>query len=403
LCLSPARISWYDIVYDDAIVAVKDHQADPALFQCLNKRPSCKSIGSLKVSLHQIAAAQIILNHTTWDQFVAHHASGHLLQTWAWGDLKEQFGWRAIRLGSSRTGQLLAGAQILFLPIPPAFSLAYIPKGPLLDWTDAAQTSAFLSDLHRLCRSQRSVFLKIEPNIPDSAELRNLIARHGFGLSPFTVQPPRTILVDITPCADDILASMKQKTRYNIRLAARKGVTIRLGTSHDLPAFYRLMQITGDRDRFGIHSLDYFRSILAFFDSNQAALLLAEAQGEVVAGLIVLAHGATAYYLFGASSNAQREKMPTYLLQWEAMRWAKAHGYRYYDLWGIPDADEADLEAKFLARSQAASGLWGVYRFKRGFGGQVVRTLGAFDFVYNRPLHWLYRQWMLHRQRGAWS
>jgi peptidoglycan pentaglycine glycine transferase (the first glycine) len=325
------------------------------------------------------------------------------LQTWAWGDLKEQFGWRVIRLGSLRTGQVLTGAQILFLPIPPAFSLAYIPKGPLVDWTEPSEASALLSDLHRLCRSQRSVFLKIEPNAPDSAELRNLISRHGFSLSSFTVQPPRTILVDITPCEDDILATMKQKTRYNIRLAARKGVTIRLGTSDDLPDFYRLMQITGERDQFGIHNLDYFRNIFALFDPHQAALLLAEAQGEVVAGLIILAHGATAYYLYGASSNAQREKMPTYLLQWEAIRWAKAHGYRYYDLWGIPDADEADLEAEFLAPSQAASGLWGVYRFKRGFGGQVMRTVGAFDFVYNRPLYWLHRRWMLHRQRGAWS
>lgn len=403
LCLSPARISWYDIVYGDGIGEAKGHQADPSLFHRLNNRLRCKSIGSLKVSLHQIAATQIILNHTTWDQFVAQHASGHLLQTWAWGDLKEQFGWRVIRLGSVRSDQLLAGAQILFRPIPPAFSLAYIPKGPLLDWTDPAQTNAFLIGLYQLCRSKRSVFLKIEPNALDSAELRNLIGQHGFRLSPFTVQPPRTILVDITPCEDDILAGMKQKTRYNIRLAARKGVTIRLGTSDDLPAFYRLMQVTGERDQFGIHSLDYFRSMLALFNPNQAALLLAEADGEVVAGLIVLALGTTAYYLFGASSNAQREKMPTYLLQWEAMRWAKVHGYRYYDLWGIPDADEADLEAEFLARSRATSGLWGVYRFKRGFGGQVVRTLGAFDFVYSRPLYWLYRQWMLHRQRGAWS
>lgn len=325
------------------------------------------------------------------------------MQTWAWGDLKKRFGWRAVRVGSLKTGQPPTGAQILFLPVPPVFSLAYIPKGPLVDWTDPTETNALLADLHRLCRSQRSIFLKIEPNLPDSAELRSLISQHEFDLSPFTVQPPRTILIDITRCEDDILATMKQKTRYNIRSAARKGVTIRPGNSQDLPAFYRLMQITGERDQFGIHGLDYFRSIFALFDSNQAALLLAEVQGEMVAGLIILAHRETAYYLFGASGNAHREKMPTYLLQWEAMRWAKGHGCRYYDLWGIPDADETELEAEFLTRSQAASGLWGVYRFKRGFGGQVTRTVGAFDFVYNRPLYWLYRQWMLRRQRGALS
>ena len=125
--------------------------------------------------------------------------------------------------------------------------------------------------------------------------------------------------------------------------------------------------------------------------------MLAELRGQPVAGLIVLAHGTTAYYLFGASSNVHREKMPTYLLQWEAIRWAKSCGCQDYDLWGIPDADEETLEAKFAAHGQDSLGLWGVYRFKRGFGGRVTRAVGAFDFVYNRPLYWVYRLWMARR------
>lgn len=344
---------------------------------------------------------ETIVNPRTWDTFIARHPAGHLLQTWNWGELKARFGWRVIRLALVEEGIILSGAQVLFRPIPPIFSLAYIPKGPLVDWTDKNQTDALLGGLHHLCRSHRSVFLKMEPNALDDDTRQNIVCQNGWLESEFTVQPPRTSIVDISPDEETILAKMKPKTRYNIRLAKRRGVTTRLGTEDDLPTFYRLMEMTGQRDQFGIHSLDYFRAMLELFAPPEAALLLAEVEEEPVAGLLLLTHAATAYYLFGASSNAHREKMPTYLLQWEAMRWARAHGRTAYDLWGIPDAEEARLETEFVSRSEDASGLWGVYRFKRGFGGQVTRTLGAFDFVYNRLLYWMYRKWMTHRRRGT--
>lgn len=343
-----------------------------------------------------------IVTRTTWDAYVANHPSGHLLQTWAWGELKARFGWRVERLALVENGKIVSGAQILFRSVPARiFSLAYIPKGPLVNWTDNTQVNVLLEGLHRLCRSQRSVFLKIEPHAPDDADLRNTISQYGFTSSRFTIQPPRTIVVDITPEEEPILSGMKQKTRYNIRLAARKGVTIRKGTADDLPIFFRLMQTTGNRDNFGIHSLDYFHTLFELFAPERAALLLAEVQEEPVAGLIALAYPPTAYYLFGASSNSHRKKMPTYLLQWEAMRWARSKSCQKFDLWGIPDADEKTLEAEFITNSQNPSGLWGVYRFKRGFGGKIMRSIGAFDFVYDRPRYWIYRQWMSRRQREA--
>lgn len=353
------------------------------------------------MSTHLSTEMQTIVNHKAWDAFVADHPAGHLLQTWAWGELKARFGWRVTRLALIEDGRILTGAQVLFWPVSPAFSLAYVPKGPLVDWTDRAQANQFLTGMHRLCRSQRSIFLKIEPHAFGNDVLRDTISSYGFVASQFTVQPPRTILVDLKPGEGDILAAMRQKTRYNIRLAARKGVSVRLGEVGDLPIFYQLMQVTSQRDRFGVHSLDYFRAAFELFAPSRAALLLAEVQGEPVAGLMVFAHGSTAYYLFGASSNTHREKMPSYLLQWEAMRWARAQGCQNYDLWGIPDLDETALEAEFVAHTEDPSGLWGVYRFKRGFGGQVMRAISAFDFIYNRPLYWAYRQWMVRRQGGV--
>jgi len=324
-----------------------------------------------------------------------------LLQTWAWGELKARFGWQVVRLALVEKGKIVSGAQVLFRAVSPIFSVAYVPKGPLVDWNDNIQVNALLAGLRRVCHSRRSIFLKIEPHLSDDACLRDTISQYGCAISEFTIQPARTIVVDITPPEEAILAAMKQKTRYNIRVALRKGVAIRTGVAGDMPTFFRLMQTTGQRDHFGVHSLDYFRSMFELFAPEQAALLLAEVQEEPVAGLMVLAHPPTAYYLFGASSNSHREKMPTYLLQWEAMRWARSKSCQKYDLWGIPDADEELLETRFVAHSQDPSGLWGVYRFKRGFGGQVTRAVGAFDFVYNRPLYWVYRQWMARRPREA--
>ena len=350
--------------------------------------------------LYTSAGAPDVVNRRAWDAFVAGHPAGHLLQTWAWGELKARFGWHALRLALVEAGGIVAGAQALFRPVLPGFSLAYVPKGPLMDWADAAQSSALLDGLRHACRSRHSIFFKIEPHAPDEVALREAVVRHGAVVSEHTVQPPRTIVVDLRPAEEDILAAMKQKTRYNVRLAARKGVTVRLGAAGDLPTFYRLSQITGRRDSFGVHSPDYFRSAFELFGPD-CALLLAEVEGEPVAGVMVFVHGATAYYLFGASSDAHREKMPAYLLQWEAMRWARGRGCEAYDLWGIPDADEATLEANFAMYGEESPELWGVYRFKRGFGGQVVRAAGAFDFVGNRPLYWAYRQWMARRRGGG--
>ena len=340
---------------------------------------------------------QAVIDQPVWEDFVARHPAGHLLQTWAWGELKSRFGWQAVRLGIGDGKRAVAGAQVLLRALPGGWHIAYVPKGPLVDWADATQVGALLADLHRLCRARRCIFLKIEPPLEDEAAARDVIPSHGFRPRAPSVQPPRTILVDLLPQEQAILAAMKQKTRYNIHLAARKGVTVREGNADDLPAFQRLTQVTGQRDHFGIHDAHYYRVAYDLFAPQRAALLLAEVEGEPVAGLMAFQHGQTAYYLFGASSGVHRECMPAYLLQWQAMRWARARGCRYYDLWGIPDADEEALEAKFAApglkaaRRADTTGLWGVYRFKRGFGGRVCRSVGAFDYVYSRPFYWAYR------------
>jgi lipid II:glycine glycyltransferase (peptidoglycan interpeptide bridge formation enzyme) len=244
-----------------------------------------------------------------------------------------------------------------------------------------------------LCKNRRAVFLKLEP---DQWDEKTSVVRGSWSVSPHNIQPPRTITVDLKGTEDDILAHMKQKTRYNIRLAGKKGVTVR--PWDDLSAFYEMMLVTGGRDDFGVHSLEYYRRAYElFYPTGMAELLVAEYEGNPLAALMVFARGRRAWYIYGASNNQERNRMPTYLLQWEAMRWARSKGAEEYDLWGAPDEDEETLEANFTKRSD---GLWGVYRFKRGFGGELNRAVQALDRVYNPLLYKLYLWRMAGREMG---
>jgi peptidoglycan pentaglycine glycine transferase (the first glycine) len=329
------------------------------------------------------------ISERDWNSFVAASPVGHILQSSQWGQLKERFGWQVARVAIENQGQWLVGAQVLFRPIGP-WTIAYVPKGPITDWADAEVTQTLLDALHHLCHQRHAILLKIEPDLAEGPALVQKLTRLGFRASPQPIQPRCTILLDLTLDPEDILAQMKSKTRYNIRLAARKGVTVRDGTAKDLPGFYRLMQITGERDDFGIHSEPYYEvAHQLFVPQGLAKLFLATFEDKVLAGIMAFAFGQRAWYMYGASSDEHRNLMPNYLLQWEAIKWAKERGCLTYDLWGIPDEEEETLEREFLKRSD---GLWGVYRFKRGFGGQVVHYLGAYDYVYSPLLYWLYNR-----------
>jgi lipid II:glycine glycyltransferase (peptidoglycan interpeptide bridge formation enzyme) len=311
--------------------------------------------------------------------------------------LKGRFGWSSRRVWLRQAGELVAGAQILFRTAALGLvKVAYIPHGPVVDWTNDEQVDLLFNQIDFAMYEHRAGFLSFEPLVwqGEISDWEEKHARLGNVSSEVTVQPPQTILVDLRPSTDDILAAMKQKTRYNIRLAAKKGVTVREGSEADLPIFKALMRLTGQRDGFGVHAPEYYQAAYELFAPDRVALFVAEFEERPLAAIMVFRWGETAAYLYGASSNEHRELMPSYAVQWAAMQWAKKRGCMVYDLWGIPDAPEAELEANFTERSD---GLWGVYRFKRGFGGEVRRTVGAWERPYNPRVQKLYHWW---RGRG---
>ena len=318
-----------------------------------------------------------------WDRFVNEHPQGHFLQSWGWGELKAASGWHPLRLAlwDTARAEIVAAAQVLRRTAPHtplwAGHLAYIPKGPVLDWANEELSHVFFAQLHPFLRKQGAIALRLEPTQAEGdAGTRlhtHLLAQR---LHPaHAVQPLRTILLDIAADEATLLAQMKEKWRYNVRLAGRKGVVVRAAeTIEDVQAWYSLLETTGTRDSFGIHTLAYYLQVWrTFTPQNTARLLLAEYNGQLLAGIFVSLFAGQAIYLYGASSNEQRQLMPNYLLQWEAILWAKSCGAGSYDFWGIPETDAED------------EAMAGVYRFKRGWGGRVVQFLGCYEYIY-RPL-----------------
>jgi lipid II:glycine glycyltransferase (peptidoglycan interpeptide bridge formation enzyme) len=195
------------------------------------------------------------------------------------------------------------------------------------------------------------------------------------------------LIVDLQNDEEQILSRMHQKTRYNIRLAQRRGVSVRPWTN--LEAFGRMVQETADREAFGSHVPSYYQKAYDLFHpEGSCELFVAEVEDQPVAAIMVFASSKRAWYFYGASTTRHRNLMPNYLLQWEGMRWARNRDCTQYDLWGVPDEDLEVLEAQFTSRHD---GLWGVYRFKRGFGGDLIHSVGTWDRPYNHFLYTLYR------------
>ncbi|HMP40643.1 MAG TPA: peptidoglycan bridge formation glycyltransferase FemA/FemB family protein [Roseiflexaceae bacterium] len=329
-----------------------------------------------------------IHNPHEWDAFVQQHPDGHLLQLWCWGQLKEQAGWHAHRYVVRNTaGQIMAGAQLL-LRRRWGFAAAYVPRGPLFSG-DAQYDAQLCAELEQAARRSLAVFLRYEPNIcTDEAAaipVAALLQRRGYR-DALPIQPLASIRLDLTPSTEQILAAMSKGHRADIRRAARNGVVVRTGDRQDLDRFYTILHATATRAHFGIHTPAYYAAVLEKLGSA-AQLWLAEVDGVAQATAITAAGPIDAVYLYSGSTADGLRSGAQHAIQWEAIRWAQARGCRRYDFWGIPAAFTATDEA-----AAHADPLYGVYRFKKGFGGRIVRFMPAYDRVFLAPLYAFWRR-----------
>ncbi len=328
-----------------------------------------------------------------WDAFVAAHPQGHLLQLSSWGQLKAAAGWSSSLLGlRDHAGQLVAGAQVL---VRRRFGVAaaYTPRGPLFSG-DAAIDQQLVRGLVAHAKRQLAVFLRLEPNLmrsdaAASALDARLRAQRLLPVAP--IQPAVSLHVPLSGTPDTLLRGMSKGHRADIRRAERDGVVVRVGTADDLGSFYQIMQATAARAEFGIHAADYYATALRVL-GPRVRLWLAEREGEPHAAAFTALGPHTAAYLYSGSTTAGLRSGAQHAIQWAALQWAQAAGAHEYDLWGVPAA-LADPAGDAAAQQDP---LYGVYRFKRGFGGQLVCYMGAYDAVLLAPLY----HWWRHRMAG---
>ena len=325
-----------------------------------------------------------------WDAFVAAHPRGHFLQTGAWARHRAADGWLArrclVRAGDG-AGPIVAGAQIL-IHGRPGMRRAYCPRGPVCEPQDPAwpALAAALRTATRGC-----IALRLEPHWPDEPAARRFLTEVGLREAE-AIQPPSTLRLTLGRGEEALLSEMKQKWRYNLRLAERKGVCVRLEGAEALPTLEALIAETAERNGIGARPEGYHASVWRAFEAaapGSARLYVARFEGRALAASLVIRFGRVATYLYGGSGEAERQRMPNHALQWAAIREAEAAGCHSYDFWGIPDAlGRAAAAGEALDTvAPGSDGLWGVWGFKRGFGGQVWRAIGAWDRV-DAPLRY---------------
>jgi lipid II:glycine glycyltransferase (peptidoglycan interpeptide bridge formation enzyme) len=317
-----------------------------------------------------------------WQSLLAQLPYAHPLQSWAWGELKSRWGWEMRPTAFMVGEEIKAAAMLLYRPISyTGFGMLYAPKGPVLDYSDLFLRRTVLQRLQSIAHADRAVLLKIDPDVAMAfgaeepsphqlgTDLIDELRAHGWRFSPEQIQFRNTVMLDLTQTEAEILGQMKQKTRYNIRLAGRRDVTIRSGSPADFAMLVEMYEETGERNEFGIRPKSYYLDVWqTFWDADMLHILIAEYAGQPLAAVLLVHSADVCLYMYGASNSVERKRMPTYLLQWEAIQWAKAQGIPRYDFWGAPD--EFNEEDR----------MWGVWKFKSGFNATVARHVGAWDY-----------------------
>jgi peptidoglycan pentaglycine glycine transferase (the first glycine) len=334
-----------------------------------------------------VSGWRTVTDQAEWQSALDALPAAHALQSWAWGAFKSRWGWSAQRWLLEDLHGPLCALQVLRRAIGPLCAL-YATKGPA-----ARDTGAYalgLAQLEHLGRSQRAIWVKADGDPPagpsgtwtpdDLAAVRHALTTRGWRKSGDQVQFRNTMLSDLRANDETLLARMGSKCRYNVRLAERRGVTVRVVQpvqGADAELLYAMYAETGARDKFTIRERAYY---LDAWQAMNATGLIAEREGEALGGIVLFTQGRRAWYFYGMSRSTGREHMPNHLLQWQAMRWARDNGCDTYDWWGAPEV---------LVETDS---MWGVYRFKESFGAQFAEGVGAWDYAPSRLLYRAYEK-----------
>ncbi len=329
----------------------------------------------------------MITDGQQWNEFVAGAEQCNVTQSYEWGQLLKTLNDEVLYVGVvDEQGRMCAALLLLVSRVSVSKSVYfYAPRGPILDDPDSPVMTVLLNYVKSLAHKYHAFMLKIEPGVADNdSKWLSALHRRGFVVNSEALHLRHEWVLDVRPDEQTLLAGMRKTWRYGIRLAGRKDVIIRRGESlADIDTFYRILQTTSQRDTFMIYDKSFYEKLVELYGQSQnVALFIAEYEGQALGAALLVKMGHWCWYMYGASSNEHRDRMPNHLLQWSAIRWAKEQGCWYYNFRGIPDV---------LEESQP---MWGVYLFKSGFGGSAMRSLETHDLPYNPLLYSLYRSWL---------
>lgn len=302
----------------------------------------------------------------SWDNFVFQSNYGSFLQSWAWGEMQKELGISFWRLVEEEQGRISAVALVIKRELPIGRSWLYVSRGPIS--VGATFMAPGLQEkLISLAYEQKAIFVRIDPAYTEASAGKPVRWRKAD----HEVQPKRTIILDLNKSNEELLAAMHPKTRYNINLARKRGVTIRWAADEAaVDVFWQLAQAVMSRGDFRYHPLPYYQAMVKILGrAGLATVGIAEQAGVPLAAHIIITAGRVATYVHGASSSIQRQLMAPYLLHWQTIERARQAGARSYDLFGIGPQ-------------------WpGITRFKEGFGGTKIEYLGAYDLVVDSGLY----------------
>jgi len=307
----------------------------------------------------------------TWDTVFQQFDEANFLQSWEWGDMQTLLGNRVIRRVVSANN---APVGLLQATVKNARRGRYLelPSGPLIDWRQPDLVDELFVELTDIARKERCVFVRLRPQLPDETSYRQLFAQHGLGLSPMHLIADHTSIVDITSNDNTLLKNMRQQTRYEVRRADKRGVTVRIDTSAEITDTFHTIQVkTAQRQGFIPPSSSYLRSCMQAL-GDHARIYRADKDGQLLNLGLVIMYGHEAAYFEAASTPEARREPGAYAIIWQAMRDAREAGLTRFNLWGTAPADQPDHR------------FGGVTTFKRGFGGEDVNYLPAHDLVINR-------------------
>lgn len=316
-----------------------------------------------------------------YEAFVSRHPKGHFAQSVLWAKQKPAWNWQAV-VSRNESGEICGAMSVLIrkMPVVP-FTLMYSCRGPVCDLDDENTMRDLFAGVRELAKSRRSYVIKIDPDVPSTNEsFSALLRKFGFrsqegGKNFEAIQPRYVFRLDVRgKSEEELMAGFHQKWRYNIRLAERKGVEVRICGQEAIPDFARLMLTTGVRDGFVTRQESYFADMLTNLGEH-CRLYMAYANDVAIAGTLAIQYGDKVWYLYGASANEHRNLMPNYLLQWRMIQWAVETNCSIYDFRGVSGDISED------------NPLYGLYRFKQGFGGDFVEFVGEMDWVINRPVY----------------